>query len=416
MYSGPVAIGAVDILLVSVEQCLLQGFQNHLGCLHGEGRLARIVVDECHLALVASSWRPAMHGMQHIRKVPVPLLLLSATVPPNMEDPLRRFFNSQLSIVRSPTTRANIAYQVMKERGPLDATLVRLLRSGPTTPKSIVFCRGREDTGTLAALLISHGFTAVYYHGHLEETSKSAAQDSWMRGDTDIMVATGAFGAGIDFGAVRLIVHMDEPYSMIDLAQESGRGGRDGLPSKHVILLPMSWQARAEACTKLVDFMSGFKCRRSVLEEYMDGCGFDCFSSGSRRCDVCKSKATCVKSRNVTASTTSTGANLIEDDIDLFANMDEDALAALEERPSRRISLANVLLSGSTQDTRERHGNQSLTFLDLAQFLKGAKEDCILCIINGRRGCHHPISQCSYTQNLCFKCLANWHGSSNCRN
>ena len=77
MYSGSVAAGAVDILLVSVEQCLSQAFQNHLGCLHGEGRFVRIVVDECHLVLVASSWRPAMHNMEYIQKVPVPLLLLS---------------------------------------------------------------------------------------------------------------------------------------------------------------------------------------------------------------------------------------------------------------------------------------------------------------------------------------------------
>ena len=142
--------------------------------------------------------------------------------------------------MRSPTTRSNITYRVTKDHGPLDATLVTLLLSGPNTPKSIVFTRTRENTGILAALFRSHGLAAVHYHGHLDETSKIAAQDLWMRGDIDVMVATGAFGAGIDFGVVRLIVHLEEPYSMIDLAQG---GGRDGLPSKHVILLPTSWQA-----------------------------------------------------------------------------------------------------------------------------------------------------------------------------
>ena len=108
-----------------------------------------------------------------------------------------------------------------------------------------------------------------------------------------------------------------------------------------------------------MDFLSGFKCRRSVLQEYMDGCGLDCFSSGSEACDVCESMATCVRSRNGTVATpTPTArANLIDDDIDFFANMDEDALAALEERPTKRICVGNVLLFGSTEDTRERHGS-----------------------------------------------------------
>ena len=416
VYSESVAVGAVDILLVSVEHCLLQAFQNHLGYLHGEGRLARIVVDECHLALVASSWRSAVRDLEHVRKVPVPLLLLSATVPPNMEDPLKQFFNSQLSVVRSPTTRSNITYHVMKDHGPLDTTLVKLLTLGPTTPKSIIFCRGREDTRILAALLRSHGLAAVYYHGHLDEKSKSAAQDSWMRGDADIMVATGAFGVGINFGAVRLIVHMDEPYSMIDLAQESGRGGRDGLPSKHIILLPMSWQARAETCTKLVEFMSGFKCRRWVLQDYVDGCGLDCFSSGSECCDVCQSMATRVQSTKMAATSSITTTNLVDDDMDLFADMDEDALARLEERPTKKICLGNALLFGSTYNAQERHASLLLTLLDLVQFLKRAKDKCILCIINLQHECHHFILQCPYAQSLCFKCLANWHGSSNCPN
>jgi superfamily II DNA helicase RecQ len=112
-----------------------------------------------------------------------------------------------------------------------------------------------------------------------------------MTGIADIMVATGAFGVGIDFGAIRLIVHMDEPYSMIDLAQESGRGGRDGLPCRHIILLPMLWRLREGTCSKLVEFLRGLKCRHWVLQEYTDGSRFDCFSSGSKRCDSCRSMA-----------------------------------------------------------------------------------------------------------------------------
>lgn len=66
VFSESMSPGAADVLLTSVEHCLSPGFQNHLGRLHGEGRLARIVVDECHLALTASSWRPALQDMEHV--------------------------------------------------------------------------------------------------------------------------------------------------------------------------------------------------------------------------------------------------------------------------------------------------------------------------------------------------------------
>lgn len=471
VYSDGAAPGAVDILLVSVELCLSDALQNHLGQLHAEGRLARIVVDECHLALVASSWRPAVHQLQHVRRVPVPLLLLSATVPPKMEGPLRQFFCSQLCVIRSPTTRPNIAHRVMKHRGPVDATLLGLLPprslgagwvpqpgvrdTTTTTPKSIVFARGREETGILAALLCAAGRHAVHYHGHLDEGTKAAAQDSWMNGEADVMVATGAFGAGVHLAAVRLVVHVDEPYSMIDLAQESGRGGRDGLPTTHIVLLPMSWQPRPGGCDMLARFLGGSTCRRLVLQEYVDGSGLDCFSSGSEPCDVCHSMAaahhavqpptTCLgfggpdpapaTPRTAGSSAFGTGASTPsaaastpaaaagegsddDDDVDLFAGMDEETLALLERRPIHRVCLSDALLFGSTRDAQERHAAHALTLLNLVQFLQGAKDKCILCVMNQPHGHNgpagHSISGCPYSQHRCFKCLGRGHGAAAC--
>jgi len=334
-----------------------------------------------------------------------------------MKDPLKQFFNSHLSIVRSPTSRSNIIYQVIKNQGPLEDTLVRLLLDlGPTTPKSIIFNRGREQTKILAELLCSHGLSAVYYHGHLDEKSRNEAQDLWMCGNVDIMVATGAFGAGIDISTVRLIIHIDEPYSMIDLAQESGRGGRDGLPSKHIILLPILHHSREETCTKLVEFLSGLKCRRWVLQEYIDGCGFDCFSLGSEKCDICQSITTRVQSTNMATGLASSTNNYYCEDVDLFADMDDAAFAMLEEGPTKKICLGNALLSTTANEAQDQYGNLMLTLLDLVQFLKGAKDKCILCTINQQHGIHHSISQCPHIRNLCFKCLAEGHGSSNCPN
>jgi hypothetical protein len=193
-------------------------------------------------------------------------------------------------------------------------------------------------------MLRSQGLTGVHYHGLLDEESKNVAHSSWVSGDADIMVATGAFGTGVDLGAVRLVVHMDEPYSMIDLAHESGRGGRDGLPSKHIILLLAFWQARVETCAKVAEYLSGLKCQRWVLQKYVDGCGLDCFSSGSERCDVCESMAARVQFGMNMADwlETSNGTtNLASQEMDLFRGMDGDIISVPvdEESPTKKLCM-----------------------------------------------------------------------------
>jgi len=424
VYSESAPPGEADIILASVEHCLSPAFQNCLGQLHGEGRLARIVVDECHLALTSISWRPAMQDMEHVRKVPVPLLLLSATVPPPMEDPIRRFFNSQLSVIRMKTARPNMIYEVRKDPGPMDERLLAVLSiTGAPTPKCIVFNRGREQTSTLAAMLRSRGLTAVHYHGLLDEKSKDAAHDSWVRGDADVMVATRAFGSGVDVGAVRLVVHMDAPYSMIDLAQESGRGGRDGLPSRHIILLPSFWRARADTPTEVSEYLSGAKCRRWVLQEYVDGCGVDCFSAGSESCDVCSSMAARVHSGRDAVDGTEplrTGSSGRETDPPFGSGTDGDITSepADEESPTKKLRLGDALFSESARGTQRSHAEQSIALLGLVQYLEAAKDKCILCTLGEQPSSEslHPMEECPGIRHLCFKCLGKGHGSSKCPN
>jgi superfamily II DNA helicase RecQ len=203
---------------------------------------------------------------------------------------MKDFFNSQFSVIWSPTTRPNLSYEVRKVYGKLGATLLKILSLGPTTPKCIIFSRGKPETEEMAKMLCDHGLTAVHYHADLDTHARNTAHTTWTRREVDIMVATGAFGMGVDLPSVRLVVHLNEPYSMIHLAQESGCGGRDGSPSKHIILLSQfNKLAQVETCTKMVEYLGGTKCRHWVLQEYIDGQGLDCFASGSERCDVCES-------------------------------------------------------------------------------------------------------------------------------
>jgi hypothetical protein len=91
-------------------------------------------------------------------------------------------------------------------------------------------------------------------------------------------------------------------------------------------------------------------------------------------------------------------------------------LAISGEGPSKRIRLGNALLSESAWETQDRHASQMLTVLNLVQYLKGAPDKCIFCRINQQQHSNHSISQCPLARGLCFKCLANGHGSSSCPN
>jgi hypothetical protein len=342
---------------------------------------------------------------------------------------MKHFFNSQFSIIRSPTTRPNLSYEVRKVHGELGASLLAILSSGPSTPKSIIFSRGKPKTEEMAKMLCAHGLTAVHYHADLDMQARNTAHNAWTGGKADIMVATGAFGTGVDLPAVRLVVHLNEPYSMIDLAQESGRGGRDGSPSKHIILLSQfNRQVQTGTCTKMVEYLGGTKCRRWVLQEYIDGQGLDCFSSGSERCDVCESLVGHVQSNLTTAtrteSSTSESIQSLHENqyVDLFSSSDDGGtLGMLEDYnpPAKRICMGDALLFESAKGTQESHADLLLMTLTLVQYLGGVKDKCIVCTIGEHEvpDYKHELCQCPHLQGLCLKCLGNdGHRAKECQN
>lgn len=346
---------------------------------------------------------------------------------------MKEFFNSPFSVIRSPTTRPNLIYEVRKVHGKLGASLLAVLFSEPTTPKSIIFSRGKPETEETAEMLRAHGLTAVHYHAGLEAQARNAAHDAWTRGEADIMVATGAFGTGVDLPAVRLVVHLNEPYSMIHLAQESGRGGRDGSPSKHIILL--SWcnvrQAQPGTCVEMAEYLGGAKCRRRVLQEYIDGRGSDCFSSGSERCDVCESLVGHVRSNLTTVTRTESSTSESSDSshdsqyLDLFASSDyggtPPGMPEGYDPPRKRIRVGDALLLESAKGTVESHADLLLTTLNLEQYLQGVKDKCIVCTMDEREEApddgKHELCHCPHLKGLCLKCMGNdGHRGKECQN
>ena len=299
------------LVVVSTERAVSDGFLEYVSYLKTQRILDRIVVDECHLCLTSASYRRSMLSLDRLRAIGCPFLLLTATLPPSMEGPLsRRLLLPRLIVIRAPTHRANIVYsvRVIADAGAATARIreemVQLARAEQAAlrpgEKAVVYCRTKAMCEYMAREL-----GCGTYHSTAEE--KSQVLRAWLYGMDNLVVATGALGAGIDFQSIRAVLHYGCPYGLIDFAQESGRAGRDGGISRSTVvvgerelaeLVRQQQQQQSEPSCGSLDnmdtramtmYLTANRCRRLTLGEYLDGGeAQECISLAAARCDVCR--------------------------------------------------------------------------------------------------------------------------------
>jgi len=291
--------GELDLLYVAPERLMTPRFQQLLS----QSRIALFAIDEAHCV---SQWghdfRPEYIQLSvlHERFPDIPRIALTATADQaTRNEIIERLSLHEADVFLSSFDRPNIRYTVTEKDNPRKQ-LLRFIRGSHDGEAGIVYCLSRKKVEETAKWLREQGINALPYHAGLEASTRETHQNKFIRGDGIVMVATVAFGMGIDKPDVRFVAHLDLPKSLEAYYQETGRAGRDGLASNAwmayglqdmVLQREMIEQSQAPDEVKRVErrkleallgYCEAPSCRRQVLLRYF---GED--SEGCGNCDMC---------------------------------------------------------------------------------------------------------------------------------
>ncbi|MCX6785396.1 MAG: RecQ family ATP-dependent DNA helicase [Candidatus Komeilibacteria bacterium] len=291
--------GGIKILYIAPERLSQLNFQNFLKSLP----VSLIAVDEAHCV---SEWghdfRPDYLNLKFFKKnwPAVPIIALTATATERVRlDIVRQLELKKPTIYLASFNRDNLSFHIFKKQGAF-GKLVQLL-DRHKNESIIIYCFSRKETEAIAEDLTANGFKALAYHAGLESNIRKKNQELFIKDEVRIIVATIAFGMGIDKPDVRLVVHWVFPKTLEGYYQEVGRAGRDGLPSecvtfysygdlrKHQFFIEQIEDsaerefARAKV-DRVVEYCEQAVCRRKYLLNYF---GEDFKEVNCRACDVC---------------------------------------------------------------------------------------------------------------------------------
>src|SRR5216117_1388241 len=274
--------GEYRMLYVAPERLMLETFLERAL----NWRIAQFAIDEAHcISEWGHDFRPEYRDLKKLREhfPDAPVMALTATATERVRaDIVKQLKLREPRCYVASFNRPNLTYRVIPKSAPYEQ-LLALIRSRPND-SGIIYCASRKSTESLARNLNEDGITTTPYHAGLTSTERTKHQDAFLRDDVRVITATIAFGMGINKPNVRFVVHYDLPKNLESYYQETGRAGRDGLPSECILLFRPSDVAKQlhfideksekEAriarvqLQQMVHYAETRECRRATLLEY----------------------------------------------------------------------------------------------------------------------------------------------------
>jgi ATP-dependent DNA helicase RecQ len=267
-----------------------------------KAKISFVAIDEAHcISEWGHDFRPEYRRIKAIihEVGNLPIIALTATATPKVQVDIQRNLDmEEAALFKTSFNRKNLFYQIVPKNDP-NKQVIRFVKS-QKAKAGIVYCLSRKKVEEIADLLVVNGVKALPYHAGLDSSIRIANQDAFLKEDCEVIVATIAFGMGIDKPDVRFVVHYDTPKSLEGYYQETGRGGRDGIDGQCLMLYSMDDIIKLEKFNKdktvnerdnakhllyeMASYAESNICRRKLLlhyfGEYLEkDCGF---------CDNCK--------------------------------------------------------------------------------------------------------------------------------
>ncbi|TLU87442.1 MAG: DNA helicase RecQ [Chlorobium sp.] len=290
---------SLDLLYVAPERFTLEHFREMIGRV----KISMAVIDEAHcISEWGHDFRPDYLSLSALVTIfsDIPVAAFTATATNQVQhDILEKLALRNPLVVRASFDRPNLSYDVRFKDNP-EAQLVQLLK-GNQGKAGIIYRTSRKNVNDTAAMLQAKGYRVLPYHAGLSDAERKRNQDAFIRDEVDVIVATIAFGMGIDKSNIRFVIHADLPKSIENYYQETGRAGRDGEPAQCTLLfaqgdipkvrffidamLDETERARAlGALTKVIAFAGNSVCRRKTLLDYF---GESYPHENCNSCDIC---------------------------------------------------------------------------------------------------------------------------------
>ena len=291
--------GETEILYVAPERLAQDSFKKFLNTLD----LSLIAVDEAHcISEWGHEFRPDYRSLKNLRIMfpKIPIVALTATATRKVrEDIINQLSLNNPKIFISSCNRENLNLLVMKKKNSFDKILELIKKH--ENEQIIIYCFSRKETEKMAGDLIDRGYKAVFYHAGLNDETRKKNQELFIKDDVNIIVATIAFGMGIDKPNVRMVIHCTFPKTLEGYYQEIGRAGRDGLKSdcvmfyaagdkrKHDFFINQiehekTCEHEKQKLKEIINYSESLICRRKYLLNYF---GEEFSDEKCNACDIC---------------------------------------------------------------------------------------------------------------------------------